>query len=362
MWRSLVAARTPSATCRSSFLIRMDRSRRWMSSLPLAVRGGGPALAGGRFAAAQQRPMQRQPHRQQNRFESRRFMWWPSDGVETALESLHSATGMPWWLTIVSSTIVIRAIMLPLVIKQMKGASQMSLLKPELTAIQRRLKEASQLPDAMKSTAAVLEQQQQLKELYTKNGLNPLKMFIVPFVQMPVFLSYFFALKSMSASNPTFHSGGALWFTDLSTADPTLALPLISAATFLLTIELGADTGVKHTGGIKWFMRALAVAMVPLTMGLSKAIFMYWCTSNAFSLASSQAFKLPAVRAALGMPSLEELRRAAVQSAAGSPPEKSFSQMWEELKKRRETAAVQEEFLKRPAPAPRSKTDGDASA
>jgi YidC/Oxa1 family membrane protein insertase len=56
---------------------------------------------------------------------------------------------------------------------------------------------------------------------------------------MPVFLSFFVALKSLGTRFPDVSAGGALWFTDLSAADPYFLLPILSSATFLLTMELG---------------------------------------------------------------------------------------------------------------------------
>lgn len=42
-------------------------------------------------------------------------------------------------------------------------------------------------------------------------------------------------------------TGGILWFSDLSIADPTYALPVVAAMTMIATIELGGDTGSSTT-------------------------------------------------------------------------------------------------------------------
>lgn len=39
--------------------------------------------------------------------------------------------------------------------------------------------------------------------------------------------------------------GGALWFTDLTVADPYYLLPITASALFLLTVELGAADGMQ---------------------------------------------------------------------------------------------------------------------
>jgi YidC/Oxa1 family membrane protein insertase len=57
-------------------------------------------------------------------------------------------------------------------------------------------------------------------------------------LQMPIFISMFFALKTMPELYPSMTEGGTLWFTDLSVADESYALPVMSALSFLLILEV----------------------------------------------------------------------------------------------------------------------------
>ena len=55
-----------------------------------------------------------------------------------------------------------------------------------------------------------------------------------------------------------------------------------------------------------------------MTSGVcTQGVFIYWCTSNVFSLFQSMLFKLPAVRTFLKLPDLAKLRA----MAAGQPTE-----------------------------------------
>ena len=113
-------------------------------------------------------------------------------------------------------------------------------------------------------------------------------------------MCFFLAIKRMSEL-PSFHTGGAAWFMDLSAADPLYIMPLLSGATFLATVEvcacasnalreggcaasptdaprtrlqLGAADGMQGNpaaNNVKWGMRALAVALVPLTASFPQA-------------------------------------------------------------------------------------------
>lgn len=45
-------------------------------------------------------------------------------------------------------------------------------------------------------------------------------------------------IRNMAEKVPSFKEGGALWFTDLTTADPYFILPIMSGAFTLATIEV----------------------------------------------------------------------------------------------------------------------------
>lgn len=62
---------------------------------------------------------------------------------------------------------------------------------------------------------------------------------ISPLIQLPLFISFFLALRKMSfLPVEALKTGGTLWFPDLSAADPYFILPILCAGTMLLTIEV----------------------------------------------------------------------------------------------------------------------------
>jgi membrane protein insertase Oxa1/YidC/SpoIIIJ len=112
-------------------------------------------------------------------------------------------------------------------------------------------------------------------------------------------------------------------------------------------VELGADSGVAMTGGIKWFFRALSVGMFALTFNMPTAVFMYWNLSNVFSLISSQMLKRDSVRRALNMPLASEVREAVAKANAikGEQPS-TFANLSSLMSKaREEQQQKQEQFL-----------------
>lgn len=81
---------------------------------------------------------------------------------------------------------------------------------------------------------------------------------------------------------------------DLSVADPYVVLPTLSALSFLLMLEKGSD-GMNSgmvSPNMRLAMRAVTFLIVPMTIDMPAGTFMYWLTSNGFSLAQSHVLRV----------------------------------------------------------------------
>ena len=115
---------------------------------------------------------------------------------------------------------------------------------------------------------------------------------------------------------PSFSSGGILWFTDLSNPDPSYISPILTAATFMLVIEMAENAqNNPNANTMKWAFRLLGVSMVPLTASLPQGVFIYWTTTNIISVAVSQVLKNQGLRRLLNIP-LASTARGGSQTAA----------------------------------------------
>ncbi|KAF8940895.1 Mitochondrial inner membrane protein oxa1l [Dissophora ornata] len=226
----------------------------------------------------------------------------PVGGLETILEAIHISTGLPWIGTIMATTVIIRTALVPFIVKLQGNTARLHNVKPQLERLTENMKLAKETND----TAALARFSAQTQELFAKNDCNPLKSLMLPLIQAPVMISFYLALRDMAnLPVPQFKDGGALWFTDLTIADPTYVLPVASSLGFLAIMELGSEAGgVAQPKAMKNFMRFMAVAMVPLTMHFPSAIFVYWMTSNTFTAGQIMFFKLPAVRRFFNIPQL----------------------------------------------------------
>lgn len=155
--------------------------------------------------------------------------------IQTTLELIHDHSHLSWWLSIVVMTVILRLSLFPLAVKLQINAARLANLQPQLEEIHLRMTKfrESGNQELLNQEAA------RMMALYRKHGCNPLKMFIMPFVQFPIFVSFFIALRQMAQLPMTsMKAGGTLWFPDLTLPDPTFVLPLIACASFLANIEV----------------------------------------------------------------------------------------------------------------------------
>tara|TARA_B100000795_G_C22746408_1_gene417432 strand:- start:166 stop:1311 length:1146 start_codon:yes stop_codon:yes gene_type:complete len=229
---------------------------------------------------------------------------WPlTDNAIWLVQTVHETGGVPWFAAIAGTTFCIRLLLVPLAVKSMKNASKLAEVQPEMNKLKERM-------EAARSDEEKQAHAKEMREFMSKKGVNPFSTFLPILAQMPIFMSFFFGLQRMADEYPTLINGGALWFEDLTVADPTYGLPILSAMSFLLVIELGGEAGQGQGGNegqrkiMKNVMRGLAVAMVPITMSMPASVFMYWVTSNLFSGVQTAAFQIPAVKNVLGIPTI----------------------------------------------------------
>jgi YidC/Oxa1 family membrane protein insertase len=185
-----------------------------------------------------------------------------------ALEYVH-AQGAPWWLSIAICTVVVRTILFPLTIRQVKSMRAMQDLKPDMDRIRAQYRDNRQ------------RQQEEIMKLYQERQVNPFGSCFPLLVQMPIFIGMFYVIRGFGDTHPSFTSGGILWFQDLSAYDPFYILPVLSALTMLAASEITS----KHIDPQqRWIMRTLPVVFTIFLLTFPAGLFMYWITSNLVTL------------------------------------------------------------------------------
>ncbi|XP_059148877.1 mitochondrial inner membrane protein OXA1L-like [Physella acuta] len=225
----------------------------------------------------------------------------PPGLVQQGLELLHAGLGLPWWGSIVVGTIIVRTCMFPIVVKAQKMSINMMNHMPTVQRLQLKFTQARQRGNMVEA----LRYGSELGDYMKRNNVKPFGQMLMPLCQVPIFLSVFIGLRGM-ANLPveSMKTGGCLWFPDLTITGPLYGLPLLTAATFWLTVEAGVDglSAQSQTHVMKWFLRAMPVIMLPLIANFPSAMLVYWFTSNGFSLIQVLFLKIPRVRLFFNIP------------------------------------------------------------
>lgn len=225
--------------------------------------------------------------------------WWPSDQMIQLIYNIQEATGWNYAITIGAITLVFRVAMVPMFVKAQQNSSRLAHVKPEMDVLKAKIDRVDPKDLEMQQKYA-----KEMQNLFKKYDVNPLRSIAIPLLQFPVFMSMFFGLKNMPDIYPTeLSTGGMLWFHDLTAPDPFFIMPVASALSFLLMMELGKEqmmASAPEQGRVMLnIFRGMAVIMVPITYTFPTAVFCYWSVNNTFSLVQSAFFHNKAVRKSL---------------------------------------------------------------
>jgi YidC/Oxa1 family membrane protein insertase len=104
---------------------------------------------------------------------------------ESVMVFIHdNVVGGSWGLAIVGLTVVIRGILVPLTYRQLKSMQEMQRLSPQIAALKEKYKEDKQ------------RQQQEIMAFYREHKINPLASCLPLLLQLPVFISLFYMLRT----------------------------------------------------------------------------------------------------------------------------------------------------------------------
>ncbi|XP_008063470.1 mitochondrial inner membrane protein OXA1L [Carlito syrichta] len=245
--------------------------------------------------------------------------------IQNLLEFMHVNLDLPWWGAIAACTVLARCLIFPLIVKGQREAAKIHNHLPEIQKFSTRIREAKLAGDNAEFYRASMEM-----TLYQKkHDVKLFKPLILPLTQAPIFISFFIALREMAnLPVPSLQTGGLWWFQDLTVSDPTYMLPLVVTATMWGVLELGAETGMQSSD-LQWMrnvIRVMPLVVLPITIHFPSAVFVYWLSSNLFSLGQVACLRIPAVRTVLKIP-----QRVVHDPAKLSPQEgflKSFKKGW----------------------------------
>jgi YidC/Oxa1 family membrane protein insertase len=228
------------------------------------------------------------------------------------LEQLFSFTGAAsWGWAIIGLTLVIRILLLPLAIKQIRSMRAMQAIQPQMKAIQKKYKVDRDLmkKDPEQYKAKKQKQNEEMMALYQTEGVNPAASCLPLLAQAPVFFALFSILRGDRANElvgQTFYfftSQAEDGLTSLVSAAgwPGWLLVILMAATMFVSQKqvmarqatAGADNPMAQQQKVLLYVMPVFLAFISFNLPLG--VLLYWVTTNAWQ-AGQQAIMLREVK------------------------------------------------------------------
>lgn len=128
-------------------------------------------------------------------------LYWAVSGIVVFFHWLYTPlfgpdgadSGWNWTLSIVSLTVVIRTLLIPLFVKQINSARNMQLLQPKMAELQKKHGHDRE------------KLGQETMKMYREEGVSPTASCLPLLLQMPIFLALFRVLEGVSSGNVRGH-------------------------------------------------------------------------------------------------------------------------------------------------------------
>ncbi len=180
--------------------------------------------------------------------------------------------------SIILLTILVRVAMAPLTVKQMRSMERMRQLQPKVKEIQEKY-----AADRQKQSEAMMS-------LYRQEKVNPLGGCLPMFLQLPVFIGLFYALRSSIQLRQAPFFG---WIDDLAAPDLLFTMPGVDFPVRVLPLLMGASMFVQQKitpvqmdpAQARMMLIMMPGMMTVVSYSFPSGLVLYWMMSNVLAIA-----------------------------------------------------------------------------
>src|SRR4051812_11353106 len=219
------------------------------------------------------------------------------DAFDAVIRFFHDTFGFGWGLSIIALTVCVRAVLVPLTLKQFKSMQSLQRLAPEIKKLQEKYKDDKQRLN------------QEMMKFYQENKVNPFGSCLPLLMQMPVFISLFYMLRKdlkLDICGPPLlrylgqHPHATLTGTYCNTVDPGSAkflfIPDLTAPAtgwvliVLIVLYVGSQLAssllmsVTADKNQRYIMLALPFFFVLFIRTFPAGLIVYWITTNVWTV------------------------------------------------------------------------------
>jgi YidC/Oxa1 family membrane protein insertase len=238
------------------------------------------------------------------------------DVFDSVLVFFHDKVGLGWGMSIIALTVCVRAVLIPLTLKQFRSMQSLQKLAPEIKQLQEKYKDDKQRLN------------QEMMKFYQENKVNPFGSCLPLVAQLPVFISLFYMLRKdlkIDICGPKEHieqvaagagktlssigcdqvkpgSADFLFINDLTVkaTGATLAVLLVLyVGSQLLSSVLMSVTADRNQ---RFIMIALPFVFVPFIQSFPAGLLVYWITTNLWTVGQQYVIRRTAGLPVRGAP------------------------------------------------------------
>jgi YidC/Oxa1 family membrane protein insertase len=238
------------------------------------------------------------------------------DAFDAVLVFFHDSVGLSWGMSIIALTVCVRAVLIPLTLKQFRSMQSLQRLAPEMKAMQEKYKGDKQ------------RLQEETMKFYRENKVNPFGSCLPLVAQLPVFLSLFYMLRkdlkidicgpeeriaavaaklgtsitNVGCQQVDPGSAGFLFIKDLTdnaTGAVLVVLLVLYVGSQLLSSVLMSVTADRNQ---RMIMLALPFIFVPFIQGFPAGLIVYWITTNLWTVGQQYVIRRTAGLPVRGTP------------------------------------------------------------
>lgn len=216
-----------------------------------------------------------------------------------ALEWLHSSLGLSWAWAIVVLTAVVRLVILPLTIKQIRSMQRLQQYAPQLKALQQKYKNDKQ------------RMNEEVMKFYREHKVNPAASCLPILPQIPIFISLFYVLRDFEKEVFPRFPESDLGFLNGLVPNITENVNEHWSGWMLLVVYVGSQllslllsTTSVQSKGQRYVLLALPFIFIPFIISFPVGLMVYWVTTNLWTVGQGAV-----TRKLFPRPSLEPPKR-----------------------------------------------------
>ena len=211
------------------------------------------------------------------------------------LEFFHDDVGLGWGTSIITLTVLVRAVLLPVTYKSSKSMIRLQQLAPEMKSLQTKYKQDPQ------------RLQQETMKFYKENQVNPFASCLPMIAQLPVFLSLYYMLRvdlrydicpeinKLGTPNPQpcgeTDASSFLFIPDLTakaTGAVLIVLIILYVGSQLVSTLLMSATADRNQ---RMIFLALPFLFITIIWQFPAGLLVYWITTNLWTILQQSIIK-----------------------------------------------------------------------